>query len=97
MHMGVAVNERFGGVYKPEHIEHIAKAWEEQVVWLRNHPSIFVWAMASDKIPITELEERYLEILERIDPDRQHLNSTGEGGSDQHVIGQEEMMRELSA
>lgn len=96
IHMGVPVNERFGGVYKPEHIEHIAKAWEEQVVWLRNHPSIFVWAMASDKIPITELEERYIEILERIDPDRPHLNSTGGVGSDQHVIGPEDVISEIS-
>src|SRR5690625_5667753 len=96
MHMGVAVNERFGGVYKPEHIEHIAKAWEEQVVWLRNHPSIFVWAMARDKIPITELEERYLEILERIDPDRPHLNSTGGVGGEEQMLGPAAVIIEIS-
>src|SRR5690625_6168323 len=52
--------------------------------------------MASDKIPITELEERYLEILERIDPDRPHLNSTGGVGSDQHVIGPADVISEIS-
>lgn len=96
IHMGVPVNERFGGVYKPEHIDHIAQAWEDQVIWLRNHASIFVWAMASDKIPITELERRYIKILDRIDPDRPHLNSTGGVGSDQHVIGPEDVISEIS-
>ena len=31
----------------------------DQVMWLRNHPSVFVWALASDKLPHPELEKRY--------------------------------------
>lgn len=96
IHMGVPVNERFGGVYKPEHIAHVAQAWEDQVIWLRNHPSIFVWTVASDKVPITELEQRYIDIFAQYDPTRPYLNSTGGVGSDQHVIGSEDVISEIS-
>jgi len=96
LHLGVPVNERFGGVYKPEHIEHVSKAWEEQVIWLRNHPSIFVWTVASDKVPITALEQKYIETFAKYDPDRPYLNSTGGVGSDQHVIGSEDVISEIS-
>ena len=96
IHMGVPVSERFGAVYKPEDIGHVAKAWEEQVIWLRNHPSIFVWTVASDKVPITVLEEKYIETFKKYDPTRPYLNSTGGVGSDQHVIGSEDVISEIS-
>lgn len=96
IHMGVPVNERFGGVYKPRDIEHVAQAWEEQVIWLRNHPSIFVWTVASDKVPITVLEQKYIETFAKYDPSRPYLNSTGGVGSDQHVIGSEDVISEIS-
>ncbi|NNE75630.1 MAG: glycoside hydrolase family 2, partial [Pricia sp.] len=96
IHMGVPVNERFGGVYKPEDIAHVAQAWEDQVIWLRNHPSIFVWTVASDKVPITELEQKYIETFAQHDPTRPYLNSTGGVGSDQHVIGSEDVISEIS-
>lgn len=96
IHMGVPVNERFGGVYKPKDIAHVAQAWEDQVIWLRNHPSIFVWTVASDKVPITELEQRYIDTFAKYDPTRPYLNSTGGVGSDQHVIGSEDVISEIS-
>ncbi|MUH34623.1 glycoside hydrolase family 2 [Zobellia amurskyensis] len=96
IHMGVPVNERFGGVYKPEDIDHVAQAWEDQVIWLRNHPSIFVWTVASDKVPITELEQKYIDSFAKYDPTRPYLNSTGGVGSDQHVIGSEDVISEIS-
>ncbi len=96
IHFGVPVNERFGGVYKPEDIQHIAQAWEDQVLWLRNHPSIFVWTVASDKVPIAELEQRYVETFAKYDPSRPYLNSTGGVGSDQHVVGSEDVISEIS-
>ncbi|MEM9141994.1 MAG: sugar-binding domain-containing protein [Bacteroidota bacterium] len=96
IHMGVPVDERFGGVYKADHIEHVSRAWEEQMIWLRNHPSIFVWTVASDKVPITGLEERYIETFAEYDPTRPYLNSTGGVGSDQHVIGSEDVISEIS-
>ncbi|WP_150452585.1 glycoside hydrolase family 2 protein [Arenibacter lacus] len=96
IHLGVPVNERFGGVYKSEDIAHIAQAWENQVIWLRNHPSIFVWTVASDKVPIAELEQRYVETFAKYDPSRPYLNSTGGVGSDQHVVGSEDVISEIS-
>ena len=96
IHMGVPVNERFGGVYRPKDIAHVAQAWEDQVIWLRNHPSIFVWTVASDKVPITELEQKYLETFAQYDPTRPYLNSTGGVGSDQHVVGSEDVISEIS-
>jgi exo-1,4-beta-D-glucosaminidase len=96
LHLGVPVDERYGGVYLPEHIDHVSKAWEEQVIWLRNHPSIFVWTVASDKVPIVSLEKKYIETFEKYDPLRPYLNSTGGVGSDQHVIGSEDVISEIS-
>ncbi len=96
IHMGVPVDERFGGVYKSEDIEHVAQAWEDQVIWLRNHPSIFVWTVASDKVPIPALEQKYIETFAKYDPTRPYLNSTGGVGSDQHVIGSEDVFSEIS-
>ncbi|SDE99294.1 exo-1,4-beta-D-glucosaminidase [Pricia antarctica] len=96
IHMGVPVDERFGGVYKSEDIEHVAQAWEDQVIWLRNHPSIFVWTVASDKVPIGSLEQKYIETFAKYDPTRPYLNSTGGVGSDRHVIGSEAVVSEIS-
>ena len=96
IHMGVPVNERFGGVYKPHDIEQVAQAWEDQVIWLRNHPSIFVWTVASDKVPINQLEQKYIDTFKKYDPTRPYLNSTGGVGSDQHVIGSEDIISEIS-
>ena len=96
IHMGAPVDERFGGVYKSEDIEHVSQAWEDQVIWLRNHPSIFVWTVASDKVPIAALEQKYIETFAKYDPTRPYLNSTGGVGSDQHVIGSEAVVSEIS-
>ena len=96
IHLGVPVNERYGGVYNSKDIDHVAQAWKDQVIWLRNHPSIFVWTVASDKVPIRALEEKYIKIFEEYDPTRPYLNSTGGVGSDQHVIGSEDVISEIS-
>ncbi|WP_149275307.1 glycosyl hydrolase 2 galactose-binding domain-containing protein [Pareuzebyella sediminis] len=96
IHMGVPVDERFGGVYNSEDIAHVSQAWQDQVIWLRNHPSIFVWTVASDKVPITALEQKYIETFATYDPTRPYLNSTGGVGSDQHVIGSEDVISEIS-
>ncbi|WP_419211306.1 glycoside hydrolase family 2 protein [Maribacter sp. X9] len=96
IHMGVPVNERYGGVYKKDDVELVAQSWEEQLIWLRNHPSIFVWTVASDKVPLTELEQKYIDTFSEYDPTRPYLNSTGGVGSDQHVIGSEDVISEIS-
>jgi exo-1,4-beta-D-glucosaminidase len=74
---GKPTDERFGGILSPEDIDTAARSWRDMVRWLRNHPSVFVWAMASDLVPKPELEKAYRAILAEDDPTRPVLNSTG--------------------
>jgi len=91
-----SVDERFGGVASPTDIDLIAHSWEDQVLWLRNHPSIFVWAVASDKIPHPDLERRYIDTFARCDPTRPYLASTGGVGSEQAIIGSQRIVSDIS-
>jgi exo-1,4-beta-D-glucosaminidase len=95
-YLGKPVDERYGGVISPEGIELIAQSWQDQVLWLRNHPSIFVWAVASDKVPKPELERRYVETFRKHDPSRPYLASTGGVGSQQQIIGKDVIISEIS-
>ena len=81
-YIGKPADERFGGITSPELIDLVAASWRDQVLWLRNHPSIFVWAEASDLIPHPDLERRYIEIMKDIDPTRPTLVSTKGNSSD---------------
>ncbi|MDX9754538.1 MAG: glycoside hydrolase family 2, partial [bacterium] len=90
------VDERFGGVHEPEEIALVGQSWEDQLLWLRHHPSIYVWAVASDKVPHPALERRYLQTFETYDPTRPYLCSTGGVGSEQKIIGTEVIVSEVS-
>ncbi len=78
--------EYFGGNYEdtngsvrtPKQIDVAAKSWHDQIVWLRNHPSICVWLYGSDKWPRPELEQKYLDILKSEDPTRPYIQSAGQ-------------------
>ncbi len=72
---GKKTDERYGGITSPEDIQLVANYWKDQVKWLRNHPSIFVWMMASDLVPHPDLEKKYHEILKSEDGTRPFLNS----------------------
>ena len=74
-HIGKPTDVRYGGILTPEEIRLVAQSWQDQVRWLRNHPSIFVWAEASDLIPKPELEKEYIRILKEDDPTRPSLVS----------------------
>ena len=50
---------------------------KNQVIWLRNHPSILTWATGSDAYPKTELEAKYSEVLKKYDQTRPLLISSG--------------------
>jgi exo-1,4-beta-D-glucosaminidase len=63
----------FGAVKTPEEIELVAKSLRDQVLWLRNHPSIFVWVLGSDKLPRPELEKKYNAYIPEVDPTRPTL------------------------
>lgn len=76
-YLGKPADPRYGGITSPEDMALVAASFRDQVRWLRNHPSIFVWALASDLVPKPELEKEYLKILAEDDPTRPFLNSTG--------------------
>ncbi len=63
-------NDEFGCIKDPEDIRLVADSWRDQVKWLRNHPSIFVWMEGSDTNPRPELEKEYIAILKDDDPTR---------------------------
>ena len=94
-YLGKPVDDRYGGVTCPADIELIAQSWQDQVIWLRNHPSIYVWTVASDKVPTPELARRYIEIFRRHDPYRPYLASTGGVGSEQQIIGKNVVISDI--
>ncbi len=59
----------------PRDIELQTWAYNQQVKWLRNHPSIFVWILGSDKYPSPEVQTRLLSYLAESDPTRPILLS----------------------
>ncbi len=67
---------KYSCVTTPEDIELQSREFNDQVVWLRNHPSIFVWALGSDKYPNPQLMKRVTEYLDKSDPTRPRLIST---------------------
>ncbi len=73
-------NDRFGCISSDEDIELIAQSWKDQILWLRNHPSIICWYGASDMLPRPALEQRYLDILDEID-DRPYTVHAGSAKS----------------
>ena len=50
----------------------------DQLLRLRNHPSIFVWLNGSDKPPIAAIERKYLQIEDEVDWNRPTLSSAAE-------------------
>jgi len=74
--------DQFGGVKSADDIKLVADYWRDQIIWLRNHPSIFVWMAASDMLPRPALEKRYLEILEQYDPTRPCVMAAGDAESE---------------
>jgi exo-1,4-beta-D-glucosaminidase len=75
-YLGRPADEPYGGIVTPELMDLVAASWRDQILWLRNHPSIFVWAEASDMVPHPDLEKRYIEMMKEIDPTRPTLVST---------------------
>ena len=56
-------HEKYGGAVTPEDINLLAAYWKDQMLWLRNHPAIYVWMLGSDKLPIPELEYKYIDLF----------------------------------
>ena len=47
--------------------ELVAEELQDQILWLRNHPSIIGWFIGSDKVPSPEMESRYRGIISTLD------------------------------
>ena len=71
--------DQFGGISSDADMELATNYLHDQVLWLRNHPSIFVWVLGSDKLPRPALETKYDSLLAVIDPTRPALKTCGDG------------------
>lgn len=80
-YLGTPVDE-FGGIDTPEEMDLVARSLGDQVRWLRNHPSVLVWVLASDKLPRPELEKKYEAELAEVDPTRPALSACAAGVSE---------------
>jgi exo-1,4-beta-D-glucosaminidase len=74
-YLGVPTHEKYGGITSARDIMMMSNAFKDQIVWLRNHPSVFSWVGGSDLEPIPELEKKYMEIFEEYDSTRVYLGS----------------------
>jgi exo-1,4-beta-D-glucosaminidase len=66
----------YGGLQTENDMNLAINSMRDQVLWLRNHPSIFVWMVGSDKCPKPELETRYINLFKSLD-NRPYLASAG--------------------
>ncbi len=74
--------DRFGGIDTDDEMSLISRSLRDQVLWLRNHPSVLVWVLGSDLLPRPELERRYRGELAEVDPTRPALVSCARGVSE---------------
>jgi exo-1,4-beta-D-glucosaminidase len=57
----------FGGIQTEAEMNLMVESLDNQVKWLRAHPSVISWFVGSDKLPKPELETRYKKLLSGID------------------------------
>ncbi len=79
-------HEKYGGAVFEEDINLLADYWEDQMLWLRHHPGIFVWMLGSDKLPAPELERKYIELFYKYDSSRPYVTSAGGAGTENNQI-----------
>lgn len=51
------------------------KSWRDQIVRLRNHPSVFNWLYGSDNFPPASVEKMYIQTLNELDGTRPYQSS----------------------
>ena len=74
-YLGKEADEPYGGIKTEDDMKLVGQYLQDQVLWLRNHPSIFVWVVGSDMLPPPEMEKRYRAQLSVLDPIRPMLTS----------------------
>ena len=77
-YLGKPTDEEYGGILTDREIDMMSSAWRDQLIWLRNHPSVFAWLGGSDCKPKPELEQRYFNIFSEYDSTRVYLASAKE-------------------
>lgn len=68
-------NDDYMAIRTPEDQELQARAFQDQVRWLRNHPSVFLWVYGSDKLPLPALEKKLNAYVGEVDDSRPVLSS----------------------
>jgi exo-1,4-beta-D-glucosaminidase len=90
-------DEKYGGPVSAEDIDLISKSFFDQMMWLRNHPSIYVWMTGSDKLPAPDLEKKYVAMLAKYDPSRSYITSAGGAHTeDNKIIASVPLVSEIS-
>ncbi|NOR75775.1 MAG: glycoside hydrolase family 2 [Draconibacterium sp.] len=90
-------HEKYGGAFNEEDINLLADSWLDQMMWLRNHPSIYVWMLGSDKLPAPELERAYIDQFEKYDPSRPYVTSAGGAGTeDNNIVADVPLVSDIS-
>lgn len=77
-YLGKFCDEKYGGILNDYDITMMAEAWKDQILWLRNHPSIMTWFSGSDCVPAPKLEALYFETFKEYDTSRVYLASAKE-------------------
>lgn len=80
--IGTKEEDKHSAIITPEQNNVAAESWKDQILWLRNHPSISLWLYGSDKWPRPSLEKRYLAVLKKYDPTRPSVASAKEWTSE---------------
>ncbi len=57
------------------------KSWTDQILRLRNHPSVFTWLYGSDNFPPENVEKMYIQVLKDLDPTRPFESSATQDSS----------------
>lgn len=73
-YLGKYCDDLYGGILTDEDATLIAKEYDDQLRYLRHHPSIIAWFVGSDKLPIPSLENHYEWARKTID-DRPYITS----------------------
>ncbi len=90
-------HEKYGGAVNDEDIALLSASWKDQMLWLRNHPSIYLWMLGSDKLPCPKLELKYVELFKKYDPSRPYSTSAGGAGTeDNNVVATVPLVSEIS-
>jgi exo-1,4-beta-D-glucosaminidase len=67
--------DQYIAIRTPEDMALQTQGYIDQVLWLRNHPSVLMWVYGSDKLPVPALEDMLNKALEVYDPSRPTLAS----------------------